>query len=81
MYFKYHVRSGAADYRIEYIFFGRILKFSILETEILHIISLKMFFCLLACLFVCLFIYNRMSNFSAIRRLSPLPMTGLQIYA
>jgi hypothetical protein len=31
-------------------------------------------------LFVCLFfIYSRLSNFSAIRRLSPLPVTGLQI--
>jgi hypothetical protein len=30
------------------------------------------------CLFVC-FIYSRLSNFSAIRRLSPLPVTGLQI--
>jgi hypothetical protein len=29
-------------------------------------------------LFVC-FIYSRLSNFSAIRRLSPLPVTGLQI--
>jgi hypothetical protein len=28
--------------------------------------------------FVC-FIYSRLSNFSAIRRLSPLPVTGLQI--
>jgi hypothetical protein len=30
------------------------------------------------CLFVC-FIYSRLSNFSAIQRLSPLPVTGLQI--
>jgi hypothetical protein len=30
-------------------------------------------------LFVCLFVYSRLSNFSAIRRLSPLPLTGLQI--
>jgi hypothetical protein len=30
------------------------------------------------CLFVC-FIYSSLSNFSAIRRLSPLPVTGLQI--
>jgi hypothetical protein len=30
-------------------------------------------------LFVCLFVYSRLSNFSAIRRLSLLPMTGLQI--
>jgi hypothetical protein len=28
--------------------------------------------------FVCLFVYSRLSNFSAIRRLSPLPVTGLQ---
>jgi hypothetical protein len=27
----------------------------------------------------CLFVYSRLSNFSAIRRLSPLPVTGLQI--
>jgi hypothetical protein len=26
-----------------------------------------------------LFVYSRLSNFSAIRRLSPLPMTGLKI--
>ena len=32
-------------------------------------------------LFVCLFVYSRLSNFSAIRRLSPLPVTGLQILA
>ena len=31
-------------------------------------------------LFVC-FVYSRLSNFSAIRRLSPLPVTGLQIQA
>jgi hypothetical protein len=30
------------------------------------------------CLFVC-FVYSHLSNFSAIRRLSPLPVTGLQI--
>jgi hypothetical protein len=30
-------------------------------------------------LFVCLSVYSRLSNFSAIRRLSPLPVTGLQI--
>jgi hypothetical protein len=29
--------------------------------------------------FVCLFVYSRLSNFSAILRLSPLPVTGLQI--
>jgi hypothetical protein len=28
---------------------------------------------------VCLFVLNRTSNFSAIWRLPPLPMTGLQI--
>jgi hypothetical protein len=33
----------------------------------------------MVCLFVCLFVYSRLSNFSAIRRLSPLPVTGLQI--
>ena len=33
---------------------------------------------LYVCLFVCLF-YSRLSNFSAIRRLSPLPVTKLQI--
>jgi hypothetical protein len=33
---------------------------------------------LFVCLFVC-FIYSRLSNFSAIRRPSPLPVTGLQI--
>jgi hypothetical protein len=27
----------------------------------------------------CLFVYSRLSNFSAILRLSPLPATGLQI--
>jgi hypothetical protein len=32
------------------------------------------------CLFVC-FVYSRLSNFSAFRRLSPLPVTGLQIWA
>jgi hypothetical protein len=32
-------------------------------------------------LFVCLFVYSHTSNFSAIRRLSPLPVTGLQILA
>jgi hypothetical protein len=31
-----------------------------------------------ACFFVC-FVYNRLSNFSAIRRLSLLPVTGLKI--
>jgi hypothetical protein len=30
-------------------------------------------------LFDCLVVYGRMSNFSAIRRLSPLPVTVLQI--
>jgi hypothetical protein len=30
-------------------------------------------------LFVCLFVYSRTSNFSAIWRLSPLPVTGLPI--
>jgi hypothetical protein len=30
-------------------------------------------------LFVCLFVLSRKSNFSAIWRLSPLPVTGLQI--
>jgi hypothetical protein len=30
-------------------------------------------------LIVCLFVYSRLSNFSAIRRLLPLPVTGLQI--
>jgi hypothetical protein len=30
-------------------------------------------------LFVCLFVLSRTSNFSAIWRLSPLPVTGLQI--
>jgi hypothetical protein len=30
--------------------------------------------------FVCLFVYSRMSNSSTIWRLSPLPVTGLQIY-
>jgi hypothetical protein len=29
----------------------------------------------------CLFVYSRLSIFSAIRRLSPLPVTGLQILA
>jgi hypothetical protein len=29
-------------------------------------------------LIVCLFVYSRLSNFSAIRRLSPLPVTGLK---
>jgi hypothetical protein len=29
--------------------------------------------------FVCLFVLSRMSNFSAIWQLSPLPVTGLQI--
>jgi hypothetical protein len=29
--------------------------------------------------FVCLFVFSRMSNFSAIWRLSPVPVTGLQI--
>jgi hypothetical protein len=29
--------------------------------------------------FFALFVYSRLSNFSAIRRLSPLPVTGLQI--
>jgi hypothetical protein len=29
----------------------------------------------------CLFVYSHMSNFSATRRLSPLLVTGLQIYA
>jgi hypothetical protein len=29
--------------------------------------------------FVCLFVYSRQSNFSAIWRLSPLPVTGPQI--
>jgi hypothetical protein len=28
---------------------------------------------------IVLFVYSRLSNFSAIRRLSPLPVTGLQI--
>jgi hypothetical protein len=32
-----------------------------------------------ACLFVCLFVYSRTNNFSTIWRLSPLPVTGLQI--
>jgi hypothetical protein len=30
-------------------------------------------------LFVCLLVFSRLSNFSAIRRLTPLPVTGLQI--
>jgi hypothetical protein len=30
---------------------------------------------------ICLFVYSRTSNFSAIWRLSPLPVTGLQILA
>jgi hypothetical protein len=30
-------------------------------------------------MFVCLYVYSRLSNFSAIRRLSALPVTGLQI--
>jgi hypothetical protein len=30
-------------------------------------------------LFVCLFVLSRTNNFSAIWRLSPLPVTGLQI--
>jgi hypothetical protein len=32
-------------------------------------------------IFVCLFVYSRTSNLSAIWRLSPLPVTGLQILA
>jgi hypothetical protein len=31
-------------------------------------------------IFVCFFVYSRLRNFSATRRLSPLPATGLQIY-
>jgi hypothetical protein len=31
-------------------------------------------------IFICLFVYNRLGNFSTIQRLSPLPVTGLQIY-
>jgi hypothetical protein len=30
---------------------------------------------------LCLFVYSRTSNFSAIWRLSPLPVTGIQILA
>jgi hypothetical protein len=30
-------------------------------------------------LFICLFVFSRLSNFSAIRRLSPLPVTGLHL--
>jgi hypothetical protein len=35
--------------------------------------------CIATKLFVSLFVYSRLSNFSAIRPLSPLPVTGLQI--
>jgi hypothetical protein len=35
--------------------------------------------CIKKILFVCLLVYSRLSNFSSIRRLSPLPVTGLQI--